>query len=419
MTERDAFIVGVTRFCKEAGLDVDDTEQMTRLLFMPPFRAQPIIKRAAVKSAWSFFGSDTDIEPSLWGQWSDWVTGTTQHADRIAANRAAVRVGQLGREDNAAIRAQQQQHPDDPMKWTGKTDPAFLQKLDDERQLASDVSHQQTAEGRAGVPAPQLAASEGASVPAGQGTSGINVNDVEKAMPETLKRLGMTADEWKAQANRTQEAQAMRRHAQMLQRQYRRSDPRLIEGLDFSTPFGQRFQKYLEETRGQLGGGRRPHVVGGGEPKPPTAGTDTEPLTSAPDPQASTAAEVAAPQTAAKQMSSSPAADIAPTRAAMSHLMSEPPPGVGPGSPANTAPGSAATGGQTTGTAQGGQPPAVRKPEDSPAEMAAFGSGASDNAFVSHPNIQEALKATERYKRYGGTGSVQVGLPSRAGTLNA
>lgn len=64
MTQRDAFILGVTQFCKQAGLDADDTVAMTSLLLGDRNRGMAIIKRAQsdpkiaamIKEAWSWGG---------------------------------------------------------------------------------------------------------------------------------------------------------------------------------------------------------------------------------------------------------------------------------------------------------------------------------------------------------------------------
>ena len=48
MTDREAFVSGIRIFCKRAGLDAEDTVQLERVLFMPPERAEPIVKAASV-----------------------------------------------------------------------------------------------------------------------------------------------------------------------------------------------------------------------------------------------------------------------------------------------------------------------------------------------------------------------------------
>ena len=48
MTNKDAFIFGVRSFCKSAGFDADDSEQVERLLLMPAEEAKPIVKAAQV-----------------------------------------------------------------------------------------------------------------------------------------------------------------------------------------------------------------------------------------------------------------------------------------------------------------------------------------------------------------------------------
>ena len=46
-TPREAFVVGITCFAKEAGLDRDDTSELVRLLLMTPTAALPILKAAS------------------------------------------------------------------------------------------------------------------------------------------------------------------------------------------------------------------------------------------------------------------------------------------------------------------------------------------------------------------------------------
>jgi len=46
MTKKAAFLSGVQCFCKRAGMDADDAEQMERLLLMPVDEASPIVKEA-------------------------------------------------------------------------------------------------------------------------------------------------------------------------------------------------------------------------------------------------------------------------------------------------------------------------------------------------------------------------------------
>lgn len=48
MTNKDAFVSGVQLFCKKAGFDGDDAQQIERLLLMHPDKAEPIIKAANV-----------------------------------------------------------------------------------------------------------------------------------------------------------------------------------------------------------------------------------------------------------------------------------------------------------------------------------------------------------------------------------
>ena len=47
MTDRDAFVLGVTTYCKVAGLDSDDAAEFTGLLFADATRGRAIVKRAA------------------------------------------------------------------------------------------------------------------------------------------------------------------------------------------------------------------------------------------------------------------------------------------------------------------------------------------------------------------------------------
>ena len=46
MTCKKAFVSGVRLFCKRAGMDADDADQMERLLLMPADKARPIVKEA-------------------------------------------------------------------------------------------------------------------------------------------------------------------------------------------------------------------------------------------------------------------------------------------------------------------------------------------------------------------------------------
>ena len=46
MTDKAAFVSGVRLFCKRAGMDADDADQMERLLLMPVGEARPIVKAA-------------------------------------------------------------------------------------------------------------------------------------------------------------------------------------------------------------------------------------------------------------------------------------------------------------------------------------------------------------------------------------
>jgi hypothetical protein len=436
MTEREAFIIGVTRFCKEAGLDAEDTEQMTRLLFMPPFRAQPIIKRAAEKRAWTFWGGEDGpgLMSHIWNpfqQWRDAGEIGTQVFGRLGNETPAQIL--KNREDTERIQQQSRtlskamgKHPmtspqaaalrnqvkaeTDPEKrkaleqkyndLVNNVDPGLQQTIDRARQGVVGAQALQQA-----TPA-QIAAGE-VEIPKLTTDPATNKvptkeEDIETAMSDTAKRLGLTPELFQQQQQRAQNAQYFRAEAQRLQRTHRVSDPRYIEGIDWEQPYYQKFRAYLEGKRGQLGQGRRPHIVGSSAPTPPMG--SAEPKTSAPDTSASTI-----PQEAATQMSSSPMPDKVPSRASMSHLVG-PVPGVTPGAPSNNAPGA-----EPAQTTSGGQPPATKQ---TPAQMAEFGSGATDQQFLNDDRVQQMMRETEQYKRQGGTGSVQVGLPSRAGTLN-
>lgn len=431
MTERDAFIIGVTRYCKKAGLDIDDTEQMTRLLFMPPFRARPIIKRAAVKRAWTFWGGgpSESIWSKIWGGTRDLghgILGAAGYDPSVQYNKNVADERSI-RQQTMSLQNAMRQHPMTSVeaanlrtKIRQTTDPEQNKALRDQyNQLVNEVEPelQQTIDAaRQGVvgaqamqeatPAqieagnvtvPQLATDESA-------TGGPRADEPE-VPTDPLSQLaqagkgtafegleGLTSQF--AQTGRA--ATRYRNLARMIQRTHRVSDPRFVQGIDWSDPEATKFKQWLTHTRGGLptrsGSSAAPQQAatimsqrGNRQPQQPT---------SSPPPDV----PGSAPQMAAGTMTA------VPSRGSMSHLFG-PAPGVTPGQPMSTA--------------TGGQPPAAQPPAtQTPAEMAAFGSDASDQQFIEHPNIQEALRETERYKRMGGSGSVEVGLPSRAGTLN-
>ena len=408
MTERDAFIIGVTRYCKKAGLDIDDTEQMTRLLFMPPFRAQPIIKRASTKRAglWDWletagnFWFGDPAQERLRAQ-----TQNLQAATQEAMAPAVSLARQIRQETDPA---KQQQLREQHAKVYEQMDTSEMDRGRQAvvgQQAVLDATPEQRRHGLVRTPtvntAQQAAAAKG--VPTEE-------EDIAAAMPETMKRLGMTPEEWKAQQTRTQEAQAMRQYVQQLQRQHRVSDPRYLpEGtVDWKTPFGQRMQEYLQQRRGTVGQGRRPYVVGSGGSRAPT-GVSSNPQLGMTPPEPTTA-----PQAAASQMSSSPPPDAVPSRGSMSHLMSEPPPPPSQAAPQQAAAAAAAP----AGTSAGGAPPEPGISGQGAWGKTGYGTTATDMDFATDPRVQEMTRATQAYRRGGGTGSVEIPLAS-GGTFRA
>lgn len=438
MTERDAFILGVSSFCKQAGMDADDTWEMTRLLLMEPFRAVPIIKRAAKKTAGLFgdgnFWADIGALGGLTqGNWF-WAGDAP---DRNKVHNLLTRQQAIQRQEMEAIKRQKEKGE----KMVGITDPDQINKTRAIGQTASTEGWKGTALGRAGEDAPALASAPtnigGKPDPAAVQEKDKKPQTQEEALAAAMKgtaaeAAGYTPEMTTELAGIMSKRTAHRNVARMLQRQGRVSDPRYIKGINWQDPKYEGLRTYLERTRGQLPGTPARSAVPASTPGTP-AGQTTE--QSAVQQQAATALSRRgnrAPQTtssppvdmpAGQSNVRAPAQEVAadmtavPSRGSMSHLMGSVP-GVTPGTPTNNT-----AGGAPAGTSTGGSPPATQtaaqqNQRQTPADMASYGSGASDNEFANHPNVQQMVRETQRYKQMGGTGSVQVGLPSRAGTLS-